>query len=79
MSEFSYATWATRVLGGWRCLDCCAPPQHEPDDPECVCDEDEHCHWCQLVLADGGYGIEGYQFCDESCANEWWEEWCREL
>lgn len=45
----------------------------------CAEDEDEHCHWCQLVLADGGYGIEGYQFCDESCANEWWEEWCREL
>lgn len=42
-------------------------------------EDDEHCHWCQLVLADGGYGIEGYQFCDEACANEWWEEWCREL
>jgi len=41
-------------------------------------DEDERCHWCRLVLVDGGYGIEGFDFCNESCANSWWEEWCRE-
>jgi hypothetical protein len=41
-------------------------------------DEDEACHWCRRMLVNDGYGIEGFQFCDEDCANAWWWEWCRE-
>jgi hypothetical protein len=47
------------------------------DDDDDDDDQDE-CHWCRRAIVDGGYGIEGHQFCNGKCADAWWWEWCRE-
>jgi hypothetical protein len=43
------AVW-TKEIAGPSCA-CCAPPKHDPQDPECVCDACLACDHCPTPCA----------------------------